>query len=510
MSRGISVKVVGTKEVRTAVAVKEVAKTGESGQQRAMREFMLLSQKLQPQHVNIIRVFGIESAVHAIYVVMALCHFPLSQQPASFRAFVHGGGGGGGAGGADGGGGGVGRRSSSGDSALGAIVLNALVQDLLRGVSFLHSKGVAHCDLKPANVLVSFDRSGRQREMLPRNFNMAQLKITDFGVSRVLQQQQPSHDGTMTTTMTATVTVDSKQVIAGSEAYMCPELLRLLNAVRHGELLSSDAEATTEMLLDTDAFACGCLVAFLCGREPGGTSSIKRGGSSGGGGSSETLESALSSSPSSSSPSLSRELASLLHPFYSSRGSLRSSSSITDNIMTGRRRPLAELRILEPRHQELVDRFTTCSNSKPPAPQRWAVCDAAAQSAVFSTDPTTDSAASELMAIMELRVHQPQGSCLDQLLSPALVSAMPQITSVIGDIATVVKRLVTGEARVPTKLKDPDSCVSCCCRLVAQSGTSRLWRLVATPAHGFFAASAHFVAHSLDCSLTHSLTHSRT
>ena len=236
------------------------------------------------------------------------------------------------------------------------------------------------------------------------------------------------------------------------------------------------------------------------------------------------LESSLPSSSlsSSSAPSLSRELASLLHPFYAlSRGPLRSSSSssssssITDNIMTGRRRPLAELRILDPRHQELVDRFTTCCSNKPPAPQyRWAVRDAAAQSAVFLTDSTTDSAASELMGIMELRVHQPQGSCLDQLLSPALVSAMPQITSVIGDIETVVKRLVTGEARVPTKLKDPDSCVSCCCRLVAQSGTSRPWRLMVTPAHRFFVASTHFVAHSLtrtlahslNCSLTHSLT----
>ena len=138
--------------------------------------------------------------------------------------------------------------------------------------------------------------------------------------------------------------------------------------------------------------------------------------------------------------------------------------------MAGRRRPLAQLRIRDPRHQELVERFTACCNNKPPAPKRWTVSDAAAQSAVFATDPTTANAASELMDVIELRLHQPQGSCLDQLLSPGLVRAMPHITSIIGDIERVVKTLVTGEARVPTKLKDEDACVSGFRRLViAQS-----------------------------------------
>ena len=159
---------------------------------------------------------------------------------------------------------------------------------------------------------------------------------------------------------------------------------------------------------------------------------------------------------SSPSPSL-HELTSLLHPFYSA-SSLRASAGITDNILAGRRRPLTQLGIRDPRHQELVDRFT----ARKPA-DRWTVSDAAVRSSVFAAagaSTTTVDAASDLMDAIELRLHQPQGgsSCEEQLLAPELLRICPHIPDTIGDVNRVVQRLVSGESPVRTKL-DEDACV---------------------------------------------------
>ncbi len=60
-------------------------------------------------------------------------------------------------------------------------MLNALVQDAVRAVNFLHSNGVFHCDIKPANMLVRLDRSGTNRSFKPKHFKEANLKVADFG-----------------------------------------------------------------------------------------------------------------------------------------------------------------------------------------------------------------------------------------------------------------------------------------------------------------------------------------
>lgn len=74
--------------------------------------------------------------------------------------------------------------------------INCCFRQLLQGVDYLHSLGVAHRDLKPENLLLT--TSGR-------------LKITDFGVSDVFQVcwERDMH---------------ASRGRCGSEPYMAPEL----------------------------------------------------------------------------------------------------------------------------------------------------------------------------------------------------------------------------------------------------------------------------------------------
>ena len=64
---------------------------------------------------------------------------------------------------------------------VGQIVLNALVQDIVRAVGFLHSKSVFHCDIKPANTLMRFDRSGTVHSCKRKYYKEATIKVADFG-----------------------------------------------------------------------------------------------------------------------------------------------------------------------------------------------------------------------------------------------------------------------------------------------------------------------------------------
>lgn len=60
---------------------------------------------------------------------------------------------------------------------LGVQSTVSILQDIADGLSFAHSKGVLHCDLKPANVMMDHDWRPR---------------IADFGQSRMTDEQTPS------------------------------------------------------------------------------------------------------------------------------------------------------------------------------------------------------------------------------------------------------------------------------------------------------------------------------
>ena len=114
-------------EVRVAVAVKEIAKSGSTHEASAVSEFHLLSQRLG-RHNNIVRILNVKVTFSTVYLIMECCAFSLDKQPKEFLAFLH--------------------CKEAQAVLMARFVLNALVQDLLVGVSFLHSKGVAHCDVK--------------------------------------------------------------------------------------------------------------------------------------------------------------------------------------------------------------------------------------------------------------------------------------------------------------------------------------------------------------------------
>eukprot|EP01012_Entosiphon_sulcatum_P063967 TRINITY_DN9238_c0_g1_i1.p1 TRINITY_DN9238_c0_g1~~TRINITY_DN9238_c0_g1_i1.p1 ORF type:complete len:420 (+),score=45.17 TRINITY_DN9238_c0_g1_i1:64-1323(+) len=72
-------------------------------------------------------------------------------------------------------------------------VLSLISRQILEGLAHLHAAGIIHRDIKPSNLLVN---------------SAGQVKISDFGVSTILIQQQQA------------------QTVTGSTAYMSPERVR--------------------------------------------------------------------------------------------------------------------------------------------------------------------------------------------------------------------------------------------------------------------------------------------
>ena len=72
-----------------------------------------------------------------------------------------------------------------------------IAHDVLKGLSFLHGKGIIHCDIKPSNLLINHEGI---------------CKITDFGLAKVL-------------TGDSAETVEALKTFAGTTNYMSPERL---------------------------------------------------------------------------------------------------------------------------------------------------------------------------------------------------------------------------------------------------------------------------------------------
>lgn len=53
-----------------------------------------------------------------------------------------------------------------------------IVQKILKAVNYLHSMGIVHRDLKPENLLLS------------SNLGTPEIKISDFGLSKIFKQSE--------------------------------------------------------------------------------------------------------------------------------------------------------------------------------------------------------------------------------------------------------------------------------------------------------------------------------
>ena len=257
---------------------------------------------------------------------------------------------------------------------------------------------MAHCDLKPGNVLCAFDRSGKKRTFKSKYFQEAQLKLTDFGVSRIIQRTKSAGDYT-----TATVSLDAVKRatgIAGSEGYMSPEVLKLVKAIQSGSS-AVDVQLNAETLIGTDSFAAGCVIAYLCSNGK--------------------------------------------HPFE------HGLQNITQNILTGQRRRLKQMGITNEQHISLIEHLTAHK-----AETRWNPQMCLDRSALFASE-SRDQAATILMDSITLR-KRPQGSCRDQLEKMQLFKndAETQMNKMLEQVDGQVTKLMAQTSSLPVRL-DEDS-----------------------------------------------------
>ena len=125
-------------------------------------------------------------------------------------------------------------------------LIPCIAKDVASGLFYLHSKGVAHRDLKPGNVLVCnqhFNRLDQDDQVEMRRKKPCMAKLTDFGESWGKLSQ--STDAACTHTV---------NIYRGTPAFMAPEVM---DPIQRPNMMQEDA------LLRADIWSLGMLLFCL-------------------------------------------------------------------------------------------------------------------------------------------------------------------------------------------------------------------------------------------------------
>ncbi|EYC05731.1 hypothetical protein Y032_0080g1334 [Ancylostoma ceylanicum] len=137
----------------------------QNGQENVERELRILNKVKHENVIRLIEVFRREQK-NKLYVVLEFCMGSVQQL-----------------------------LDAAHENRLSDAETHRYFVDLIKGLEYLHSVGIVHKDIKPANLLVSLDYT---------------LKISDFGVAEELSQFQKD---------------DSCQVVQGTPKFQAPELV---------------------------------------------------------------------------------------------------------------------------------------------------------------------------------------------------------------------------------------------------------------------------------------------